>query len=260
MSLPASSSPVTDVDSLDLSARRIAYFSMEIALSPSVPTYSGGLGMLAGDTLRSAADTAAPMVAVSLVHRRGYFRQHLDAIGQQTESDVPWTPETQLPSAQHIVQVAMQGRALSIRAWRFDVVGVAGHIIPVFLLDTDVEGNDPYDRRITDHLYGGDTYYRLCQETVLGLGGIALLQALGVKPDVYHMNEGHAALLGIGLLEEHLAGVPLDRASEADIAEIASRCVFTTHTPVPAGHDQFGLDQMYTILGQERGDALEHFG
>jgi starch phosphorylase len=260
MSLPASSSPVTDVDSLDLSARRIAYFSMEIALSPSVPTYSGGLGVLAGDTLRSAADTAAPMVAVSLVHRRGYFRQHLDAIGQQTESDVPWSPETMLPSAQHTVTITMQDRDIAIRAWRFDVVGVAGHIIPVFLLDTDIEGNDPYDRRITDHLYGGDTYYRLCQETVLGLGGIAMLKALSVKPDVYHMNEGHAALLGIGLLEEHLTGVPLEQATEADRIEIASRCIFTTHTPVPAGHDQFGVDQMYTVLGQERGDALERFG
>jgi starch phosphorylase len=260
MSLPASSSPVTDVDSLDLSARRIAYFSMEIALSPALPTYSGGLGVLAGDTLRSAADTAAPMVAVSLAHRRGYFRQHLDAVGQQTESDVPWTPETVLPSAHHTVTVAMQGREVSVRAWRFDVVGVAGHIIPVFLLDTDVEGNDPYDRRITDHLYGGDTYYRLCQETVLGLGGIALLKALGVKPDVYHMNEGHAALLAIGLLEEQLGGAPLEQATEADVAEIALRCVFTTHTPVPAGHDQFGIDQMYTVLGSERGNALERFG
>jgi starch phosphorylase len=260
MSLPASSSPVTDVDSLDLSARRIAYFSMEIALSPALPTYSGGLGVLAGDTLRSAADTAAPIVAVSLAHRRGYFRQHLDSVGQQTESDVPWSPETVLPSAHHTVKVAMQGREIAIRAWRFDVVGVAGHIIPVFLLDTDVEGNDPYDRRITDHLYGGDTYYRLCQETVLGLGGVALLRALGVRPDVYHMNEGHAALLGIGLLEEHLNGEPLEQATETDIAEIALRCVFTTHTPVPAGHDQFGLDQMYAVLGQERGNALERFG
>ena len=214
MSLPASSSPVTDVDSLDLSARRIAYFSMEIALSPALPTYSGGLGVLAGDTLRSAADTAAPMVAVSLVHRRGYFRQHLDSVGQQTEFDVPWSPETLLPSAQQVVTISMQGRDASVCAWRFDVVGAAGHVIPVFLLDTDVAGNDPYDRRLTDHLYGGDTYYRLCQETVLGLGGVAMLQALGMKPEVYHMNEGHAALLGIGLLEERLEGASLNTATE----------------------------------------------
>jgi starch phosphorylase len=251
---------LVDASILNLESRRIAYFSMEIALSRELPTYSGGLGMLAGDTLRSAADTAAPMVAVSLAHRRGYFRQHLDAVGQQTESDVPWSPETMLPSAQKTVNITMQGRQLTIRAWRFDVVGVAGHVIPVFLLDTDVEGNDPYDRRLTDHLYGGDTYYRLCQETVLGLGGVAMLRALGIRPEVYHMNEGHAALLGIGLLEERLNGAPLSQATEEDVNVIAQSCVFTTHTPVPAGHDQFGIDQMYTVLGAERGNAIERFG
>jgi starch phosphorylase len=253
-------SPAPNSSIPDLTARRIAYFSMEIALSPAVPTYSGGLGMLAGDTLRSAADTAAPMVAISLVHRRGYFRQHLDSVGQQTESDVPWSPETALPGAQHTVKINMQGRQVAVCAWRFDVVGVKGHIIPVFLLDTDVEGNEPYDRRLTDHLYGGDTYYRLCQETVLGLGGIAMLSALGIAPEVYHMNEGHAALLGIGLIEERLAGASLEQATEEDRAAVAEMCVFTTHTPVPAGHDQFGLDQMYTILGKERGNAIERFG
>jgi glycogen phosphorylase len=258
---PSTSAPqAPDAASPDLSTRRIAYFSMEIALSPALPTYSGGLGILAGDFLRSAADTAAPLVAVSLVHRRGYFRQHLDAVGQQTESDVPWSPETLLPSARQTVTVAMEAREVKVCAWRYDVVGVTGHIIPVFLLDTDVEGNDPYDRRLTDHLYGGDTFYRLCQETVLGLGGVAMLQALGVQPEVFHMNEGHAALLGIGLLEERLGGAPLERATEEDVAAIAQRCVFTTHTPVPAGHDQFGLDQMYTILGKDRGATIERFG
>jgi len=260
MSLPTSSVKPPEAASPDLSVRKIAYFSMEIALSPALPTYSGGLGMLAGDTLRSAADTAAPMAAFSLVHRRGYFRQHLDAVGQQTESDVPWSPETTLPSARKTVTIAMQGREVSVCAWRFDVVGTEGHVIPVFLLDTDVEGNDPYDRHLTDHLYGGDTYYRLCQETVLGLGGVAMLQALGMKPEVYHMNEGHAALLGIGLLEERLGGAPLSEATEEDRAAIAAQCIFTTHTPVPAGHDQFGLDQMYTILGKERGNTIERFG
>ena len=233
---------------------------MEIALSPALPTYSGGLGMLAGDTLRSAADTGAPMVAVSLVHRRGYFRQHLDTVGQQTESDVPWSPETTLPSAGQVITLQMQGRELLLRAWRFDVVGVTGHIIPVFLLDADVEGNDPWDRHLTDHLYGGDTYYRLCQETILGLGGIAILNALGCRPEVHHMNEGHAALLAIGLLEEHLQGAPLRDATEADIQAVRQQCVFTTHTPVPAGHDQFGLDQMYQVLGHDRATAIDRTG
>lgn len=246
--------------SIDLSARKIAYFSMEIALSKSLPTYSGGLGMLAGDTLRSAADTGASMVAVSLVHRRGYFQQHLDANGQQTESDVSWSPEATLPAPDQVIAVTMQDREVLVRAWRFDVVGTSGHIIPVFLLDTDIEGNDPWDRELTDHLYGGDTYYRLCQETILGIGGIALLHALGVRPEVCHMNEGHAALLTIGLLEQHLDGVPLRDATDADLKIVQQQCVFTTHTPVPAGHDQFGVDQMYTVLGHDRASAIERFG
>jgi starch phosphorylase len=259
-SLPVNTSPEPVKAGFDLTGRTIAYFSMEIALSPDLPTYSGGLGMLAGDTLRSAADTEAPMLAVSLVHRKGYFRQKLDANGQQTETAVPWSPET-LPSAGETVEIVMQGRRVRIRAWRFDVVGVSGHVIPVFLLDTDVEGNDPWDRRLTDYLYGGDTYYRLCQETVLGIGGGALLKALGAEPAVYHMNEGHAALLALCLMEARLqAGQSLTAATEADRLAVAAQCVFTTHTPVPAGHDQFGQDQMYAVLGRERGAALERFG
>lgn len=258
MSLTSPTHPVSLP--FDISDRKIAYFSMEIALAKTLPTYSGGLGMLAGDSLRSAADTGVSLVAVSLVHRRGYFEQHLDGSGQQTESDVVWSPETTLPSAEQTISIQMQGRALQLRAWRFDVIGVTGHIIPVFLLDADIEGNDPWDRRLTDHLYGGDTYYRLCQETILGLGGIHLLHALGCQPEVCHMNEGHAALLTIGLLEARLAPAPLSSASEADAEAIRQRCVFTTHTPVPAGHDKFGLDQMMHVLGQERSATIERFG
>ncbi len=258
MALTRTSSMTTP--SIDLSERTIAYFSMEIALSKSLPTYSGGLGMLAGDTLRSAADTGAPMIAVSLAHRCGYFRQHLSPDGQQTESDVPWQPEETLPQAGASVTISLQGRDITIRAWRFDVVGVTGHILPVYLLDTDVEGNDPWDRKLTDHLYGGDNYYRLCQEAVLGLGGIHLVHALGCRPQVHHMNEGHAALLTIGLMEEHLNGVPLRDATEADASFVREHCVFTTHTPVPAGHDQFGLDHTYRVLGHERASAIERFG
>jgi starch phosphorylase len=253
MSVSASVTP------FDITERKVAYFSMEIALSKDLPTYSGGLGMLAGDTLRSAADTGAEMVAISLVHRKGYFRQHLDAVGQQTETAVPWNPEA-LPSAGKTIVLRLQNRNLTLRAWRFDVVGVTGHVIPVFLLDADVEGNDPWDRKLTDHLYGGDTYYRLCQEAILGLGGIHLLHALGCQPEVCHMNEGHASLLTIGLLEARLAPAPLSAATGADAEAIKQQCVFTTHTPVPAGHDQFGLDQMVNILGHERATAIDSFG
>jgi starch phosphorylase len=259
MSLSQSSVPQNSSLPIDLSTRQIAYFSMEIALSKALPTYSGGLGMLAGDTLRSAADTGASMVAVSLAHRKGYFQQHLDANGQQTETDVIWHPEN-LPSAEQEIVITMQGRDVMIRAWRFDVVGVTGHVIPVFLLDTDIEGNDPWDRTLTDKLYGGDNYYRLCQETVLGLGGIHLLHAMGCQPEVCHMNEGHAALLTIGLLEARLAPSPLSVATDADAEAIKQQCVFTTHTPVPAGHDKFGLDQMVAVLGRERASILERFG
>jgi starch phosphorylase len=257
MSFPQT--PKVQAPHIDLSARQIAYFSMEIALSKSLPTYSGGLGMLAGDTLRSAADMGASIVAVSLAHRKGYFQQHLDASGQQTETDVVWNPET-LPAAEQSIVITMQGRDVMIRAWRFDVVGVTGHIIPVFLLDTDVEGNDPWDRTLTDKLYGGDNYYRLCQEAVLGLGGIHLLHALGCRPEVHHMNEGHAALLTIGLLENRLAPAPLSEATDADAEAIKQQCVFTTHTPVPAGHDKFGTDQMLQVLGRERSSTIERFG
>jgi len=254
------SSPSVSHPTLDISERKIAYFSMEFALAKALPTYSGGLGMLAGDALRSAADTGVSLVAVSLVHRRGYFEQHLDASGQQTETDVVWSPETTLPSADQKITITMQGREITLQAWRFDVVGHTGHVIPVFLLDADVEGNDPWDRRLTDHLYGGDTYYRLCQETILGLGGIHLLHALGCQPEVCHMNEGHAALLTIGLLEARRAPAPLSSATDADAEAIRQQCVFTTHTPVPAGHDKFGLDQMVHVLGQERAATIERFG
>jgi starch phosphorylase len=248
------------VVSFDISARKVAYFSMEIALAKALPTYSGGLGMLAGDTLRSAADTGVPLVAISLVHRHGYFEQHLDSSGQQTESDVVWSPETTLPSADQTITITLQGREITLRAWRFDVVGHTGHIIPVFLLDADVEGNDPWDRRLTDHLYGGDTYYRLCQEAILGIGGIHLLHALGMQPEVCHMNEGHAALLSIGLLEARVAPSPLSAATDADAEAVKQQCIFTTHTPVPAGHDKFGLDQMRQILGADRSSTIERFG
>jgi starch phosphorylase len=260
MSFAPSKHASPESSTFDISDRKVAYFSMEIALAKTLPTYSGGLGMLAGDTLRSAADTGVSLVAISLVHRRGYFEQHLDSSGQQTESDVVWSPETMLPSASQTVAIRMQDREITLCAWRFDVVGVTGHVIPVFLLDADIEGNDPWDRRLTDHLYGGDTYYRLCQEALLGLGGIHLLHALGCQPEVCHMNEGHAGFLTIGLLEARLAPSPLHTATDTDAEAIKQQCVFTTHTPVPAGHDKFGLDQMLQILGHERSSVIERFG
>jgi len=249
-----------DVAAEALRNSRVAYFSMEIALEVGLPTYSGGLGVLAGDTLRSAADMGVPMVAVTLAHRKGYFRQMLDSSGRQTEAPMPWSPEGRLPSVGAVAAITVQNRELLVRAWRYDVVGVTGHVIPVLLLDTDVEPNDSWDRTFTDTLYGGDHYYRLCQEAVLGIGGIALLHALGVQPEVFHMNEGHAALLTTALLEARLNGRPLSTATDEDVEVVKQQCVFTTHTPVPAGHDRFGYDQMLAILGQERAGLYSRFG
>lgn len=245
---------------------QIAYFSMEIAVAPEIPTYSGGLGVLAGDTLRSAADIGLPLLAVTLLHRKGYFRQHLAADGIQTEEDEPWNPEEALQRLDPVAVITIQGRPVMVRAWRKDISGVDGNIVPVLFLDTDLDPNDSWDRHLTDHLYGGDTYYRLCQEAVLGFGGVRILAALGVQPAVFHMNEGHAALLTLGLLEEQVnegedkgGEGNLLQATPADIDAVRQRCVFTTHTPVPAGHDRFSLDQARQILGEEKTQALEKF-
>jgi starch phosphorylase len=238
----------------------VGYFSMEIAIEPSMPTYSGGLGVLAGDTLRSAADMGLPLAAVTLVHRKGYFRQILDANGNQTEQAQPWNPEARLAQEEPRVVVSIEGRPVHVRAWRYDMEGVTGHTIPIYLLDTDLEGNDPRDRTLTDQLYGGDTNYRLAQEIILGIGGLRMLDALGYDISVYHMNEGHAALLTLALLEKTLGSGALSSAQERDFDAVRQRCVFTTHTPVPAGHDRFFLEQANRILGVEATQTIERIG
>jgi starch phosphorylase len=233
---------------------------MEIAINPGMPTYSGGLGVLAGDTLRSAADLGVPLVAFTLLHRKGYFRQHLDAKGAQTEDVQLWNPSDFCSEEPARVTVSVEDRIVTVRAWRYDLVGRHGHTVPIYLLDTDVDGNSGWDRGLTDHLYGGDTNYRLQQEIVLGMGGARMAGALGHNVNVYHMNEGHAALLTLALLERQLGGGPVGAASESDVAQVRQKCVFTTHTPVPAGHDRFSTEQTIRILGGERTARLEKLG
>jgi starch phosphorylase len=238
----------------------VAYLSMEIAVTPAMPTYSGGLGVLAGDTLRAAADMGLHLVAVTLVHRCGYFQQHLDPNGGQTEEPQPWSPESVLAREERVVRLTIEDRTVAIRAWRYDMEGVTGHVIPIYFLDTDLEENDPLDRKLTDRLYGGDGDHRLKQEAVLGMGGARILDALGYQPVVYHMNEGHAALLTVALLEQERHGANIDHASDEDIESVRQRCVFTTHTPVPAGHDRFSPEQAERILGPARTHLLERVG
>jgi starch phosphorylase len=230
---------------------------MEIAINRSMPTYSGGLGVLAGDTLRSAADLGIPLVAFTLLHRKGYFKQHLDAVGTQTEEVQLWNPAEFCTEEGARATVVVEDRTVTIRAWRYDMVGRAGHIVPIYLLDTDLDGNSGWDRGLTDHLYGGDTNYRLQQEIVLGMGGVRMANALDLHVNVYHMNEGHAALLTLALLESQLGGGPLGAATETDLQVVRNKCVFTTHTPVPAGHDRFSTEQTIRILGGERTARLQ---
>lgn len=239
----------------------IAYFSMEIGLVPAVPTYSGGLGVLAGDTLRAAADLGLPMVGVSLLYREGYFRQHLDDSGVQSESPSEWAPETYLELLPIRAAVAIDGQRVEIQAWRHLVHGAAGAVVPVYFLDTAVPENPPEYQALTDALYGGDDRHRLRQEVVLGLGGAEMLRALGYESvHAYHMNEGHAALLTLALLERELEAQGSAHLAPEVLDRVRQRCVFTTHTPVPAGQDKFPLDLAREVLGQERLARLEAAG
>jgi starch phosphorylase len=229
----------------------IAYFSMEIALEPAMPTYSGGLGMLAGDTIRSAADLRLPMVAVTLLYRRGYFTQRLDANGWQTESPVDWDVQRYCRELPVRVQVNIEARTIHLRAWQHTIKGATGQEVPVILLDAELPENSEWDRALTYHLYGGDSHYRLCQEVILGIGGVRMLRALGYhEVRRFHMNEGHAALLGLELLDERVRWFHRDRFNHEDVQAIRQQCVFTTHTPVPAGHDKFPLEHVERVLGR----------
>jgi starch phosphorylase len=232
----------------------VAYFSMEIGIDPGMPTYAGGLGVLAGDTIRSAADLEIPMVAVTLLHRRGYFYQRLDEQGWQREEPVAWPINDFCHPIPQRVTVEIEGRTVQVGAWHIRVRGETGGEVPVYLLDTDLPENDPWDRTLTDMLYGGDDRYRLCQEVVLGFGGYRLLRALGYNHiRRFHLNEGHAALLVLALLEEKLVSRSTEERVPADLIDaVREQCVFTTHTPVPAGHDQFPHDLARRVLGDRR--------
>ncbi len=227
--------------------RRIAYFSMEVAVDPRMPTYSGGLGVLAGDTLRSCADLTIPTVAVSLLYAKGYFDQNLDEWGNQQELPVEWEPSRYLRLLPVTVRVPIENRSVVVRAWQYDITGYTGYSVPLILLDTNVDENAPPDRELTASLYGGDERYRLAQEVILGMGGVRMLRALGyTQLQRFHLNEGHASLLALELLREQR-----ESATDAwDFQGVRSRCVFTTHTPVPAGHDQFSYDLVKSVLGE----------
>jgi len=239
------------------SANNIAYFSMEIAIEAKVPSYSGGLGVLAGDMLRAAADLDVPLMGVSLLHRHGYFKQSLDDHGTQQEAAEEWNPEDWLTEMPQHAAVWVEGREVHIRAWRYVVHSPGGGEAVAYFIDTMLPENDPDDRELTAQLYSGDERHRLRQEAILGLGGVAMLRALGYRElAAYHLNEGHSALLAVALLREQLTGRRLPEATGEDIAAVRERCVFTTHTPVPEGHDQFSLSLAEQVLGRETVEML----
>ncbi len=239
----------------------VAYFSMDVGLESSIPTYSGGLGVLAGDHLRAAADIELPMVAVSLVHRDGYVRQMLDADGNQQDLPATWEPERRLEAVRPTVSLQIEGRRVEVRAWRYRVRSPHGGEIPVYLLDTDMPSNADEDRQLTHRLYGGDAHYRLAQEAVLGIGGVRMLRAVGYSQiRAYHMNEGHAALLTLALLDQQIGERDPREATDAQVEVVRRQCVFTTHTPVAAGHDQFGWDLAHHVLGEPYAGFLQQGG
>ena len=215
----------------------VAYLTAEIGLQSDLPTYSGGLGVLAGDHIKASADLGLDLVAVTLLYRHGYARQHLEG-GTQTESFPAFDPSTLLEDTGLVLEDQLEGRPLHLRIWRYRYTGVTGHHVDVYFLDPDVEGNAPEDVALGHRLYGGPYGTRIRQEYLLGVCGLRALDLLGLAPTTYHLNEGHCAFAPIEL-----------EARGWSRTKIAASVLFTTHTPVPAGHDRFGWDEVEQVLG-----------
>ncbi|OGD15393.1 alpha-glucan phosphorylase [Candidatus Atribacteria bacterium RBG_19FT_COMBO_35_14] len=235
--------------------RKIAYFSMEICVDARIPTYSGGLGILAGDMLRSSADLAVPLLGVTLLYKKGYLHQKIGKEGIQQELPEEWNPQDYMQLLPNKVVIEIEGRKVWVQAWLFYIKGLDSYYIPVFFLDTDLPENNIYDRSLSDFLYGGDEKYRLAQEIVLGIGGVRMLKELGFNSiSKYHMNEGHASLLTLELLNHY--NHREEKWSSRTIEEVKKICIFTTHTPVPAGMDQFSYELVGKVLGRPIPDPI----
>lgn len=227
----------------DPSFRTVAYFSMEVGIKTSIPTYAGGLGILAGDILKSAADLGVPMIGTTLLYRKGYFEQEFNKEKWQIEKPALWQPEQELTLLPNKVSVAIKNRDVHIRTWVYELSGLSGYSIPIYFLDTDIESNHPEDRQLSWYLYGGDNLYRLCQEIVLGVGGLRMLRDLGYNNiETFHLNEGHAGFLTLELMRE---------MGYYDPEKVREHVVFTTHTPVAAGHDFFKYDLIEKIMSSD---------
>ncbi|MCP4760263.1 MAG: alpha-glucan family phosphorylase, partial [archaeon] len=217
---------------------KIAYFSMEIAMHSDIPTYSGGLGVLAGDTIRSAADLEIPIVAITLCYDKGYFYQLINEHGFQVEHEVRWEFSTAFEQVPNIIEIEIQGKKVKVGAWKYEVIGETGWRVPVYLLDTEIDGNEQWQKNFTHVLYDATPFQRIVQEMILGIGGSKLLDELGYNINTYHLNEGHASFLTLYL----------NKKFKENLEEVKKRCMFTTHTPVPAGHDRFEYDLAKDVL------------
>lgn len=220
-------------------SKKVAYFSMEIGLESDIPTYSGGLGILAGDTLKSAADLGLPLAGVSLIYHKGYVKQKLNEVGSQCEEPASWNVSSKFEPLPNEVSLKFEGRNVKIKSWKYSIKGQSGHEVPIYFLDTDIEGNAEIDKKATHYLYNGDDYFRLLQEAILGIGGVRMLKSLGYDAETYHMNEGHASLLTLELLRER----------GWNNENVKKSCTFTTHSPV-AGHDSFDYHLVERTLRQ----------
>jgi glycogen phosphorylase len=235
--------------------RKIAYFSMEICVDARIPTYSGGLGILAGDMLRSSADLGVSLVGVTLLYKKGYLHQKIGKEGIQQELPEEWNPQDYMQLLPNKILIEIEGRKVWVQAWLFYIKGLDSYCVPVFFLDTDLPENSVYDRSLSDFLYGGDKRYRLAQEIVLGIGGVRMLRELGFNNiSKYHMNEGHASLLTLELLNHY--NHQEEKWSNRTIEEVKKLCIFTTHTPVPAGMDQFSYELVGKVLGRPIPDPI----
>lgn len=245
----------------DMAVDLIAYFSAEFGLHQVIPIYSGGLGILAGDYCKEASDIGLPLVGIGFLYPQGYFHQRISAEGWQQAwyeplqpCDVPIRPALLPDGGRLLVQVPLDGHTIQVAVWQVCVGRVS-----LYLMDTDVESNAPWERELSARLYGGDQETRILQEMILGIGGVRILRALGLRPTIWHANEGHTTFLTLERLREYReAGMPLKEALET----VRASMVFTTHTPVPAGHDAFPfhlMDKYFTPFYERLGITREQF-
>ena len=231
---------------------QIAYISMEIGMDSNIPTYSGGLGVLSGDTVRSAADLEIPMVGICLCYSSGYFYQLFNENGEQKEKEISWSFFYEFEKVEKPITIKIQDNIIKISAWLYRVIGQSGHVVPIYLLTTDVEGNEDWQRKLTAALYDSTSrWHRIVQEMILGIGGVRLLKSVGYNNiKVYHINEGHGTFATLELLKD----------MNGDIEKVRKSVAFTTHTPVPAGHDRFNYNLVKDVFRNDLPSNIKELG